>query len=165
MKYREDKYKEQIETWNVLISNTFRWDFRGTGAIIIGGSARKVENDLAAWKQRHVADSWYSAPLALTTLFAYRSSCAKLCEYSRSSNGPWWNSYFVLDDEMYSAIRTESNKIGHFLQLSFNLFCSLSPSNLFLCTFTLPPIALYHRSRYEAHRDAHSPTQTKSKGM
>lgn len=47
----------------------------------------KFRNGLAAWKQRHVADS-YSVLLSLTTLFGYRSFRAKLCEYSRSSHRP-----------------------------------------------------------------------------
>lgn len=48
----------------------------------------KFRNSLAAWKQRHVADSYHSVLLSLTTLFGYRSSRAKLCEYSRSSHRP-----------------------------------------------------------------------------
>lgn len=48
----------------------------------------KFRNGLAAWKQRHVADSYHSVLLSLTTLFGYRSFRAKLCEYSRSSHRP-----------------------------------------------------------------------------
>lgn len=50
--------------------------------------SEKFRNGLAAWKQRHVADSYHSVLLSLTTLFGYRSFRAKLCEYSRSSHRP-----------------------------------------------------------------------------
>jgi len=57
-------------------------------AIITCSIPEKFRNSLAAWKQRHVADSYHSVLLSLTTLFGYRSSRAKLCEYSRSSHRP-----------------------------------------------------------------------------